>query len=53
MNSMIPIILTSEDFESRMKSNYELTKKTISYGTFRRIMNDTLVDQDPIMQLFI
>ena len=27
MNSMIPIILTSEDFESRMNSNYELTKK--------------------------
>ena len=53
MNSMIPIILTSEDFESRMKSNYELTKKTISYRTFRRIMNDTLVDQDPIIQLFI
>ena len=23
------------------------------YGTFRRIMNDTLVDQDPIMQLFM
>ena len=53
INRMIPMILTSEDFESRMNSNYELTKKTISYKTFRKIMNDTLVVKDPFMQFFM
>jgi len=53
MNRMLPIILTSGDFESRMNSNYELTKKTISYETFRKIMNDTLVVKDPFMQFFM
>ena len=38
---------------SRMNSNYELTKKTISYRTFRKIMNDTLVVKDPFMQFFM
>jgi hypothetical protein len=54
MNRMIPIILTSSDFEGVMNSNYKLSnKKTISYNSFRNIMNNTLSDQDPFMQFFM
>lgn len=53
MNRMLPMILTSSDFEDSMNSNFELTKKTISYRLFKKIMNDTLVVQNPFMQFFM
>ena len=42
-----------EFYDSSMNSNFELTKKTISYRLFKKIMNDTLVVQNPFMQFFM
>ncbi len=52
---LLPIILTSSDFEELMDRNYRLEKKTISYRLFRKIMNDTLSDPElnPFMQFFM
>lgn len=51
INNMISTILTSDELEKKMRSNYELSGKTISYETFLNIMNDTLVFVDPLLDL--
>ena len=51
LKNMITIILTSDELKKKMISNYELSKKTISYESFLNIMNDTLVYSDPLIEL--
>ena len=41
----------SDELEKKIRSNYELSGKTISYETFLNIMNDTLVFVDPLLDL--
>ena len=51
IDNMMSTILTSDELEKKMRSNHELTGKTISYETFLNIMNDTLVFMDPLDKL--